>query len=490
MRNILLTILLLTAALHADPMNVVINGVPLKDFVIVAPAEGAVAKTAKSFADRIKQKTEITLQIAAADAQPAAHEFVFGIPSRDAAAPKFAYDDIAVYWKEGRLHFAGGSRFSIATAVNWFINEKLPQLADKPLTIAENERIFSSSAPSRDVYLADPTKLPVHWRFTWKPEDAMMQWQTKVDSLYVKNPKRPLVIAHRGDARNYPENSLEGVVSAYQMGMTGVEVDVRFTKDGIAILQHDETLTRMTDFNDLKGKDGLPESANVTDWTLEQLRKLHLREGRGGMKAALTPYVIPTLEEILTVAKERLFIIMDKHPNWRYVDIEGIQSKALPNYIFPIMQKTGNYTSCLIAFGRLGSSPEKQFTAEQALQVQKYIFEKSGQKPYFLLRGWTNKTKSAQLYAEKLRAESLTNAGVIVNGSFYGERPGIEEATKKLCSSMPDVLFLSWTVNKHPNDNPAGWQRIYDAGIRGFMTDNPLGLLRFIVNDLKNAEAK
>ena len=489
MRNILLTILLLTAALHADPINVIINGVPLKDFVIVAPAEGAVAKTAKSFADRIKQKTEITLQIAAADAQPtAAHEIVLGVPSRDTAAPKFAYDDIAVYWKEGRLHFAGGSRFSIATAVNWFINEKLPQLADKPLTIAENERIFSSSAPSRDVYLADPTKLPVHWRFTWKPEDAMMQWQTKIDSLYVKNPKRPLVIAHRGDARNYPENSLEGVVSAYQMGMTGVEIDVRFTKDGIAILQHDETLTRMTDFNDLKGKDGLPESANVTDWTLEQLRKLHLREGRGGAKAALTPYVIPTLEEILTVAKERLFIILDKHPNWRYVDIEGIQSKALPNYIFPIMQKTGNYTSCLIAFGRLGSSPEKQFTAEQALQVQKYIFEKSGQKPYFLLRGWTNKTKSAQLYAEKLRAESLTNAGVIVNGSFYGERPGIEEATKKLCSSMPDVLFLSWTVNKHPNDNPAGWQRIYDAGIRGFMTDNPLGLLRFIVNDLKTTE--
>ena len=490
MRNILLTILLLAAALHAEPMNVVINGIPLKDFVIVAPAEGAVAKTAKSFADRIKQKTEITMQIAAADAQPAAHEFVFGVPSRDAAAPQFAYDDIAVYWKEGRLHFAGGSRFSIATAVNWFLNEKLSQLAEKPLQIAENERIFSSSAPSRDVYLADPTKLPVHWRFTWKPEDAMMQWQTKVDSLYVKNPKRPLVIAHRGDARNYPENSLEGVVSAYQMGMTGVEIDVRFTKDGIAILQHDETLTRMTDFNDLKGKDGLPESANVTDWTLEQLRKLHLREGRGGVKAALTPYVIPTLEEILTVAKERLFIIMDKHPNWRYVDIEGIQSKALPNYIFPIMQKTGNYTSCLIAFGRLGSSPEKQFTAEQALQVQKYIFEKSGQKPYFLLRGWTNKTKSAQLYAEKLRAESLTNAGVIVNGSFYGERPSIEEATKKLCSSMPDVLFLSWTVNKHPNDNPAGWQRIYDAGIRGFMTDNPLGLLRFIVNDLKTTEAK
>ncbi len=166
MRNILLSILLLTTVLHADPMNIVINGVPLKDFVIVAPAEGAVAKTAKSFADRLKQKTEIALPIVAADTTPAAHEIVIGVPSRDAAALKFAYDDIALYWKEGRLHFAGGSRFSIATAVNWFINEKLPQLLEKPLTIAEDERIFSSAAVAREVYLADPTKLPVHWRFT------------------------------------------------------------------------------------------------------------------------------------------------------------------------------------------------------------------------------------------------------------------------------------------------------------------------------------
>ena len=488
MRQAIAILLFCSVALLAEPAAIVINDVPLKDFVIVAPAEGAVAKTAKSFADRLKQKTEIALPIVAADASPAAHKIVLGIPSRDAAAPQFAYDDIAVYWKNGSLHFAGGSRFSIATAVNWFLNEKLPQLADKPLQIAENERIFSSSAPSRDAYMADLTKLPVHWRFTWQPEDAMLLWQTKIDALYLKNPKRPLTIAHRGDARNYPENSIEGVISAWRMGMSGVEVDVRFTKDGIAILQHDETLVRMTDFNDLKGKDGLPESANVEDWTLEQLRKLHLREGRGGVKAALTPYVIPTLEEVLTVAKERLFIIMDKHPNWRYVDIDGIQSKAKPNYIFPIMQKTGNYTSCLISFGHLGNSPEKLFTAEQALQVQKYIFEKSGQKPYFLLRGWTNKGQMARKYTEKLRESSLTNTGIIINGSYYSDRAFAMSETKKLTADFPDVLFLSWTVNKHPNDNPAGWQRIYDDGIRGFMTDNPLGLLRFIVNALKTKE--
>ena len=91
----------------------------------------------------------------------------------------------------------------------------------------------------------------------------------------------------------------------------------------------------------------------------------------------------------------------------------------------------------------------------------------------------------ARKYTEKIRESTLTNAGIIINGSYYSDRAFAMSETKKLTADFPDVLFLSWTVNKHPNDNPAGWQQIYDSGIRGFMTDNPLGLLRFIVNGLK-----
>ena len=60
--------LLVFAVMASAMADIVINDIPLKDFVIVAPAEGAVAKTAKSFADRLKQKTEIALPIVAADA--------------------------------------------------------------------------------------------------------------------------------------------------------------------------------------------------------------------------------------------------------------------------------------------------------------------------------------------------------------------------------------------------------------------------------------
>ena len=54
----------------------------------------------------------------------------------------------------------------------------------------------------------------------------MMLWQTKIDALYKRNPKRPLVIAHRGDARNYPENSIEGVISVRYLN-DNHEADIR-----------------------------------------------------------------------------------------------------------------------------------------------------------------------------------------------------------------------------------------------------------------------
>lgn len=52
------------------------------------------------------------------------------------------------------------------------------------------------------------------------------------------------VACHRGDWRNYVENTLEAVESCIDMGADIVEVDVWRTKDGHLILMHDETLDR------------------------------------------------------------------------------------------------------------------------------------------------------------------------------------------------------------------------------------------------------
>jgi glycerophosphoryl diester phosphodiesterase len=55
---------------------------------------------------------------------------------------------------------------------------------------------------------------------------------------------RPLVIAHRGDSRSCPENTLAAFASAAAAGADGIELDVRLSADGIPVVCHDATLAR------------------------------------------------------------------------------------------------------------------------------------------------------------------------------------------------------------------------------------------------------
>jgi glycerophosphoryl diester phosphodiesterase len=55
-----------------------------------------------------------------------------------------------------------------------------------------------------------------------------------------------LRLAHRGDWRHAPENTLAALQAALAVpGCDGVEFDVRLSADGIPVLYHDETLQRV-----------------------------------------------------------------------------------------------------------------------------------------------------------------------------------------------------------------------------------------------------
>lgn len=49
----------------------------------------------------------------------------------------------------------------------------------------------------------------------------------------------PLILAHRAGARHAAENSLAAIRLAPDLGADGVEIDVRCTRDGVAIVMHD-----------------------------------------------------------------------------------------------------------------------------------------------------------------------------------------------------------------------------------------------------------
>jgi glycerophosphoryl diester phosphodiesterase len=54
----------------------------------------------------------------------------------------------------------------------------------------------------------------------------------------------PLIIAHRGASAYAPENTLAAFRHAMECGADGIELDVRLSKDGAAVVHHDSSLRR------------------------------------------------------------------------------------------------------------------------------------------------------------------------------------------------------------------------------------------------------
>lgn len=123
-----------------------------------------------------------------------------------------------------------------------------------------------------------------------------------------------LVVAHRAYWRSMaPENSLAAIDSAIRLKMDMVELDVWKTKDGELVLMHDPTVDRTTD-----------GSGRIADMTLAELRQLRLKDKDG----KLTEHRVPTLEEALLLAKDRIMINLDKA--YSYFD-----------EVYPLLKETG-----------------------------------------------------------------------------------------------------------------------------------------------------
>jgi glycerophosphoryl diester phosphodiesterase len=96
---------------------------------------------------------------------------------------------------------------------------------------------------------------------------------------------RTLVVAHRGFAAEYPENTLVALLAAEAAGADMVEVDVHRSRDGVAMVIHDPTLERTTNGTGL-----------VSDRTAAELGGL---DAGGWYDPAFAGEPVPTLEAVL-----------------------------------------------------------------------------------------------------------------------------------------------------------------------------------------------
>lgn len=151
-----------------------------------------------------------------------------------------------------------------------------------------------------------------------------------------------LVVAHRGDWRYAPENSIAAIEHSIAVGVDVVELDLQLTKDSVLILMHDSSLDRTTTG---KGK--------VKDWTLDSIRTLRLKNGAG----LRTMHTVPTLEEALAVTKGKVLVNLDKAD--RYFDL-----------VMPVLEQTGTVSEIIMK----GSRPADEVIAFYGKYLDKVIY--------------------------------------------------------------------------------------------------------------------
>ena len=133
-----------------------------------------------------------------------------------------------------------------------------------------------------------------------------------VAEIHNPSSRKVLVACHRGDWRNWPENSLAAIGSVIGMGADIVEIDLALTSDSVLVVCHDRTLNRTT-----TGK-GL-----IAEIPYDSIQRCFLKSGHG----VATSHRMPTLREALELCKDRIVVNIDK--GYQYYDLVQRLSEEL-----------------------------------------------------------------------------------------------------------------------------------------------------------------
>ena len=140
----------------------------------------------------------------------------------------------------------------------------------------------------------------------------------KFDNPMRKEGDLPILIAHGGGNKEFPDNTLEAFYNAYSVdSRVMMETDVSITKDGVVILSHDTTLDRKTNV-----------TGAIADWNYEDLISQEVDFG----------YTNPTNDDDELDGERKHFVGPDgkeKYPtDVPYPVIEGKQSVKRHDTVF------------------------------------------------------------------------------------------------------------------------------------------------------------
>lgn len=254
-----------------------------------------------------------------------------------------------------------------------------------------------------------------------------------------------LVVSHRADWRNAPENSLQAIQNCIDMGVDMIEIDLKKTKDGHLILMHDKTIDRTTN-----GK-GKPE-----DYTLDEIKKLFLKNGAGHK----TRHKVPTFEEVMLLCKGKVMVNVDK--GYDYF-----------KEAYAILEKTGTVNQCVMK----SDHPYEKVVEENGEVLEKMVFMPV-----------VNLNKKG---AEKIIDDYLKNLKpVAFELVFKDDSPEVLRLIKKVKDSGAKIFINTlWPelCGGHDDDRAVelkepeeSWGWVINQGAKLIQTDRPALLLDYL----------
>lgn len=233
----------------------------------------------------------------------------------------------------------------------------------------------------------------------------------------------PLTAAHRGDPVAAPENTLPALRAAINGGADIVEFDLQPTRDGHAVLMHDDTVDRTTD-----------GEGPITAMTLDEVRQLDAGSWFGDAWRG-TP--VPTAEEALSA-----FVGVD---TTALVEFKGTWT---PDEITPVL-------ALIDELGLRERTVVASFEARTMLALERLAPE--------LQRALTMRV----LPASPLGLVTAYNATLVVTSMRS------VELSPRIVAQLQQagVTVIVYTLNSETY-----WQQARAAGVDAIVTDDPRGM--------------
>ncbi|NEW65778.1 glycerophosphodiester phosphodiesterase [Granulicatella sp. zg-84] len=260
----------------------------------------------------------------------------------------------------------------------------------------------------------------------------------------------PLVIAHGGAKKLFPENTIYAFEQAMALGVDALELDLRLTKDNIVVTHHNETIDETSD-----------GTGRVIDYTYDELKNFNFGakfvdpEGKMPFQQKHEKVIPMTLDDLFaTYAKKTLFIIEIKD--------EGEAGKEVARQIKKLIEK---------------------YDIVEDVSVASFI---QSNLAYY------RSIKDPKSHTSMSEEDAKTSVYSMYGGYDFFMHYGVEGAQFPTFETVPlDTDYLIWKLKKHNMfvqywtiDDEETMTTLIQKGVDGIMSDRP-DILKKVIQQMK-----